>query len=103
MAELGAGLLKSTACSSINKVCGSGMKSVMIAYDAILAGSASVIVARGLESMSNAPYLLPKARQGFRYGHVKCLHHMAFGGLENAYDRKAIGTFPEATPCQQGL
>ncbi|HEX9390216.1 MAG TPA: acetyl-CoA C-acyltransferase [Usitatibacteraceae bacterium] len=102
-AVLGADLLKSTACSTINKVCGSGMKSVMIAYDAILAGSASVIVAGGMESMSNAPYLLPKARQGFRYGHVKCLDHMAFDGLENAYDGKAMGTFADATAVKYGF
>ena len=99
-AVLGGGLLLSTASSTVNKVCGSGMKTVMMAHDAILAGSANVIVAGGMESMSNAPYLLPKARQGFRYGHVKCLDHMAFDGLENAYDGKSMGTFADATAAK---
>ena len=102
-AVLGGGLLLSTASSTVNKVCGSGMKTVMMAHDAILAGSASVIVAGGMESMSNAPYLLPKARQGFRYGHVKCLDHMAFDGLENAYDGKSMGTFADATAAKYGF
>ena len=102
-AVLGAGLLKSTACTTLNKVCGSGMKSVMLGYDQILAGSASVILAGGMESMSNAPYLLPKARQGFRYGHVKALDHMAFDGLENAYDGKAMGIFADATAQKYGF
>jgi acetyl-CoA C-acetyltransferase len=102
-AVLGAGLLKSTACTTINKVCGSGMKSVMMAHDAILAGSASVIVAGGMESMSNAPHMLPKARQGYRYGHFKALDHMAFDGLENAYDGKAMGIFADATAAKYGF
>ena len=102
-AVLGAGLLKSTACSTLNKVCGSGMKTVMLGYDQIIAGSASVVLAGGMESMSNAPYLLPKARQGFRYGHVKALDHMAFDGLENAYDGKAMGIFADATAQKYGF
>jgi acetyl-CoA C-acetyltransferase len=102
-AVLGAGLLKSTACTTINKVCGSGMKSVMMAHDAILAGSANVIVAGGMESMSNAPHMLPKARQGYRYGHFKALDHMAFDGLENAYDGKAMGIFADATAAKYGF
>lgn len=99
-AVLGAGLLKSTACTTVNKVCGSGMKTVMMAYDAILAGSAEVILAGGMESMSNAPHMLPKARQGYRYGHVKVLDHMAFDGLENAYDGKSMGIFADATAAK---
>jgi acetyl-CoA C-acetyltransferase len=102
-AVLGAGLLNSTACSTLNKVCGSGMKAVMLAHDQIVAGSANVILAGGMESMSNAPYLLPKARQGFRYGHVKALDHMAFDGLENAYDGKAMGVFADATAQKYGF
>jgi acetyl-CoA C-acetyltransferase len=102
-AVLGAGLLKSTACTTLNKVCGSGMKAVMLGYDQIMAGSASVVLAGGMESMSNAPYLLPKARQGFRYGHVKALDHMAFDGLENAYDGKAMGIFADATAQKYGF
>src|ERR1043166_5749640 len=70
-AVLGAGLLKSTASSTINKVCGSGMKAVMLAHDQLLAGTATAMVAGGMESMSNAPHMLPKARQGYRYGHGK--------------------------------
>jgi acetyl-CoA C-acetyltransferase len=102
-AVLGAGLLKTTACTTINKVCGSGMKSVMMAYDAIAAGSATTILAGGMESMSNAPHLLPKARQGYRYGHFKALDHMAFDGLENAYDGKAMGIFADATAAKYGF
>jgi len=102
-AALGAGLTKSTPCTTINKVCGSGMKAVMLAHDQILAGSARVMVAGGMESMSNAPHLLPKARQGYRYGHAKVLDHMAYDGLENAYDGKAMGTFAEATAEKYGF
>jgi acetyl-CoA C-acetyltransferase len=102
-AVLGAGLLKSTACTTINKVCGSGMKSVMMGYDAILAGSANVVLAGGMESMSNAPHMLPKARQGYRYGHFKALDHMAFDGLENAYDGKSMGIFADATAAKYGF
>jgi len=75
----------------------------MLAYDSIMAGSANVMVAGGMESMSNAPYLLPKARQGFRYGHVKALDHMAFDGLENAYDGKSMGIFADATAAKYGF
>jgi acetyl-CoA C-acetyltransferase len=96
-AVLGAGLLKTTACATLNKVCGSGMKAAMLAYDQILAGSADVMIAGGMESMSNAPHMLPKARQGYRYGHVKALDHMAYDGLEDAYEGKAMGVYAEAT------
>ena len=102
-AALGADLLKSTACSTVNKVCGSGMKTVMMAHDAIIAGSAGVIVAGGMESMSNAPHMLPKARQGYRYGSFKALDHMAFDGLENAYDGKSMGIFADATAAKYGF
>ena len=102
-AVLGADLLKSTACSTVNKVCGSGMKTVMLGYDAILAGSASTVLAGGMESMSNAPHMLPKARQGYRYGHFKALDHMAFDGLENAYDGKSMGIFADATAAKYGF
>ena len=102
-AVLGADLLKSTACSTVNKVCGSGMKTVMMGYDAILAGSANVVLAGGMESMSNAPHMLPKARQGYRYGHFKALDHMAFDGLENAYDGKSMGIFADATAAKYGF
>ena len=102
-AVLGADLLKSTACSTVNKVCGSGMKTVMMASDAIIAGTANVIVAGGMESMSNAPHMLPKARQGYRYGHFKALDHMAYDGLENAYDGKSMGIFADATAVKYGF
>jgi acetyl-CoA C-acetyltransferase len=79
------------------------MKAVMLAHDQILAGSAAVVLAGGMESMSNAPHLLPKARQGYRYGHVKVLDHMAYDGLEDAYDGKAMGTFADATAEKYGF
>ena len=102
-AVLGADLLTSTTCSTVNKVCGSGMKTVMMGVDAILAGSADVVLAGGMESMSNAPHMLPKARQGYRYGHFKALDHMAFDGLENAYDGKSMGIFADATAAKYGF
>ena len=102
-ATIGAGLPKTTPASTLNKVCGSGMKAVMLATDQILAGSAAIMVAGGMESMSNAPHLLPKARQGYRYGHTKVLDHMALDGLENAYDGKAMGVFADATAEKYGF
>lgn len=95
-ATLGAGLPKSVGALTIHKVCGSGLKAVMLANDMLLAGSADVIVAGGQESMSNAPYLLPKARQGYRYGNSTVYDHMALDGLEDAYQRgTAMGVFAE--------
>lgn len=94
-AALGAGLPMSAASSTISKVCGSGMKAIMIGADAIRAGSAQIVVAGGMDSMTNAPYLLPKARSGYRYGHGEVLDHMALDGLQNAGDRRAMGEFAE--------
>ena len=94
-AALGADLALTTSCTTINKVCGSGMKSVMLANDLLKAGSNSVMVAGGMESMSNAPHMLPKARSGYRFGHGKLLDHMAFDGLEDAYEGLAMGVFAE--------
>ncbi len=102
-AVLGADLLSSTTCTTVNKVCGSGMKTAMMGFDAITAGSADIVLVGGMESMSNAPHLLPKARQGYRYGHVKVLDHMAFDGLENAYDGKSMGIFADATAAKYGF
>jgi acetyl-CoA C-acetyltransferase len=102
-AVLGAGLLNTTACTTVNKVCGSGMKTTMMGVDMILAGSASTVLVGGMESMSNAPHMLPKARQGYRYGHFKALDHMAFDGLENAYDGKSMGIFADATAAKYGF
>ena len=96
-AALGADLPKSTVCTTVNKVCGSGMKAAMLGHDAILAGSAKIVVAGGMESMSNAPYLLPKARGGYRMGHGQVLDHMFLDGLENAYDGALMGRFAEDT------
>jgi len=96
-AALAAGIPQSTPCAGISKVCGSGMKAVMLAHDLIKAGSNEVMVAGGMESMSNAPYLLEKARGGYRLGHGKVMDHMFLDGLEDAYfDRGALmGTFAE--------
>jgi len=94
-AALKAGLALSTACNTINKVCGSGMKAVMLAHDLIKTGSINIAVAGGMESMTNAPYLLPKAREGLRLGHHQLVDHMFFDGLENAADNALMGTFAE--------
>ncbi len=94
-ASLGAKLPKSLPCTTINKVCGSGMKAVMLGHDLILAGSANIVVAGGMESMSRAPYLIPGARAGLRMGHSKLIDHMFFDGLQNPYDGEMMGTFGE--------
>jgi acetyl-CoA C-acetyltransferase len=95
--SLGAGIPNSVPCTTVNKVCGSGMKTVMLASDAIRAGSARVLVAGGIESMTNAPYLLPKARGGYRMGHGEVLDHMFYDGLQNPYDGALMGNFADAT------
>ncbi|MGE6824245.1 acetyl-CoA C-acyltransferase [Pseudomonas soli] len=95
-AALGAGLDKHTTCTTLNKMCGSGMQAAILAHDQLLAGSADVIVAGGMESMTNAPYLLDKARGGYRMGHGKIIDHMFMDGLEDAYDKgRLMGTFAE--------
>jgi acetyl-CoA C-acetyltransferase len=95
-AALGAGLSLRTECTTVNKMCGSGMKAAMLAHDLLLAGSADIIVAGGMESMTNAPYLLDKARGGYRLGHGKIIDHMFLDGLEDAYDKgRLMGTFAE--------
>jgi acetyl-CoA C-acetyltransferase len=95
-AALGAGLPQGVVCSTVNKMCGSGMKAVMLGHDLLLAGSADVVLAGGMESMSNAPYLLERARTGYRMGHGKVLDHMFLDGLEDAYDKgRLMGTFAE--------
>ncbi|WP_337843656.1 acetyl-CoA C-acyltransferase [Rheinheimera sp.] len=96
-ATLKAGLPLSAGATTINKVCGSGLKAVMLASDLINAGSAQVVVAGGMESMTNSPYLLPKARAGMRMGHGEVKDHMMLDGLENAYDGKAMGCFAQKT------
>ena len=92
-AALGAGLPVSTGCTTVNKVCGSGMKAIMLGHDLIKAGSASIVVAGGMESMTNAPHLLNGSRTGVRYGSAELVDHMAFDGLTNPYDGKAMGVF----------
>jgi acetyl-CoA C-acetyltransferase len=95
-ASLGAGLPLSAGCTTVNKMCGSGMKAAMFAHDLLVSGSANTIVAGGMESMTNAPYLLPKARTGFRMGHQQAIDHMFCDGLEDAYDKgRLMGTFAE--------
>lgn len=102
-ATLKAGLPLSAGATTINKVCGSGLKAVMLASDLLKAGSADVVVAGGMESMSNAPYLLPKARGGMRMGHGEIKDHMMLDGLENAYDGKAMGCFAQDTADLKGI
>ncbi|MGV2872135.1 acetyl-CoA C-acyltransferase [Colwellia sp. E150_009] len=102
-AAIAADLALSTVCTTINKVCGSGMKAAMQAHDALLAGSIEVAVAGGMESMSNAPYILPKARAGMRMGHGQVLDHMMLDGLENAYDGISMGCFAQETADEAGF
>jgi acetyl-CoA C-acetyltransferase len=84
-------------CTTLNKVCGSGMKTTMLGHDLIRAGSAKIVLTGGMESMSNAPYLMPKARAGYRMGHQEVLDHMFFDGLQNPYDGNMMGYFAEQT------
>lgn len=102
-AALGAGIPEGVPTTTVNKVCGSGMKTVMMARDALLAGDAKIVVAGGMESMSNAPYLLPKARSGMRLGHGEVRDHMFTDGLENAYDGQLMGNFAECTADKYGF
>lgn len=94
-AALKAGLANSVPCTTVNKVCGSGMKTVMMGADALAAGHADVVVAGGMESMSNAPYMLAKARAGYRLGHGELLDHMFLDGLQDAYEGGLMGNFAE--------
>lgn len=102
-ASLGAGLPQSTGATTVNKVCGSGMKTIMLAHDLLKAGTNDVMVAGGMESMSLAPYLLPTGRFGQRFGHGKTLDHMAFDGLEDAYEGQAMGVYAEQTVEKYGF
>ncbi|MDL2195475.1 thiolase family protein [Shewanella algae] len=102
-AVLGAGLPQSVGATTVNKVCGSGMKTVMLAHDLIKAGSANIVIAGGMESMSQAPYLLDKVRGGMRMGHGKVLDHMFLDGLEDAYTGGAMGTFAQKIADDFGL
>lgn len=102
-ASLAAKIPTSAGCTTINKVCGSGMKAIMFAHDLIKAGSASVVVAGGMESMTNAPHLLNGSRTGIRYGSGELLDHMAWDGLTNPYDKQAMGVFGDAACAKYGF
>ncbi|WP_285445584.1 thiolase family protein [Xanthomonas sp. fls2-241-TYG-148] len=102
-AAIAAGIPTSTGATTINKVCGSGMKAIMFGHDLIKAGSANIVVAGGMESMSNAPHLLPNSRTGNRYGNFQAVDHMAWDGLTNPYDGQAMGVFGEATAEKFGF
>jgi acetyl-CoA C-acetyltransferase len=103
-AALGAGLTQHTPCTTLNKMCGSGMQAAILGHDLLMAGSANVIIAGGMESMSNAPYLLDRARAGYRMGHGRVLDHMFLDGLEDAYDKgRLMGTFAEDCAQQHNI
>jgi len=102
-AALGAGLPKGVPCATVNKMCGSGMEALVLGHDLIAAGSASVVVAGGLESMTNAPYLMPKARRGYRMGHQEVLDHMFYDGLQDIYEGHMMGHFAEQTSQKYGF
>jgi acetyl-CoA C-acetyltransferase len=102
-AAIGAGIPLATPATTINKMCGSGLKAVMMAADQIRAGNAGIVLAGGLESMTNAPYLLPKARGGYRLGHGEVLDHMFYDGLQSPFDGKLMGCFADATAGKYGF
>ena len=102
-AALGAGLPTSVPSTTVNKMCGSAMRAVMLGADQILAGSAQVVVAGGIESMTNAPFLLPKARAGYRMGHQEVIDHMFFDGLQSPWDGQLMGCFADATSEKYGF
>jgi acetyl-CoA C-acetyltransferase len=102
-AALAAGIPPAVGCTTINKVCGSGMKAIMLAHDLIKAGSATTVVAGGMESMTNAPHMIPNSRTGNRYGNFEAVDHMAWDGLTNPYDGKAMGVFAENCADKYGF
>ncbi len=102
-AAIDAGIPVGTACTTVNKMCGSGMMTIMLGNDQILAGSAAVVVAGGLESMSNAPYLLPRARAGYRMGHQEVLDHMFYDGLQDPWEGQMMGHYAEQTAGKYGF
>ncbi|QNN76556.1 thiolase family protein [Pseudoxanthomonas mexicana] len=102
-ASRAAGIPDAAGATTINKVCGSGMKAIMLGHDLIKAGSASIVVAGGMESMSNAPHVIPNSRTGNRYGNFQAVDHMAWDGLTNPYDGQAMGVFAEATVAKFGF
>jgi acetyl-CoA C-acetyltransferase len=102
-AALGAGIPVGTPCTTVNKMCGSGMQTLVLGHDQLLAGSAAVVVAGGMESMTNAPYLLPKARRGFRMGHQQVVDHMFIDGLQDIYEGNMMGHYAEVTSQKYGF
>ncbi|MDH4126835.1 MAG: acetyl-CoA C-acetyltransferase, partial [Gammaproteobacteria bacterium] len=102
-AALGAGIANGTACTTVNKMCGSGMATIMLAHDLLKAGSATVVVAGGFESMSNAPFLLPKARRGYRMGHQEVIDHMFYDGLQDPWKGLMMGHYADATAERYGF
>lgn len=102
-AAINAGIPTGTACTTVNKMCGSGMMTIMLGHDLIRAGSAAVIVAGGLESMTNAPYLLPRARGGYRMGHQEVLDHMFYDGLQDPWQGQMMGHYAEKTAEKYGF
>lgn len=102
-ASLKAGVPTSVGCTTVNKVCGSGLKAVMLGHDAIKAGSSEIVAAGGMESMTNAPYLLPKARGGQRMGHGEIIDHMFWDGLQSPYDQQMMGMFGEMCADKYGF
>jgi len=102
-AAINAGIPVGASCTTVNKMCGSGMKSIMLGHDQLAAGSAAVVVAGGLESMSNAPYLLPKARAGYRMGHQEVLDHMFYDGLQDPWKGQMMGHYAEETAKKYGF
>jgi acetyl-CoA C-acetyltransferase len=102
-AAIGAGIPVGAACTTVNKMCGSGMMSIMLAHDQIVAGSAGIVIAGGLESMSNAPFLLPKARRGYRMGHQEVIDHMFYDGLQDPWQGQMMGHYAEQTAAKYGF
>ncbi len=102
-AAIEAGIPVGTACTTVNKMCGSAMMTIMLGHDLLVAGSASVVVAGGLESMSNAPYLLPKARRGYRMGHQEVLDHMFYDGLQDPWQGRMMGHYADDTAEKYGF
>ena len=102
-AALGGGIPTGVPCTTVNKMCGSGMQTVVLGHDQIMANSANIVVAGGLESMTNAPYMMPKARRGFRMGHQEVLDHMFFDGLQDIYDGHMMGHYAEVTAQKYGF
>ena len=102
-AALGGGIPIGVPCTTVNKMCGSGMQTVVLGHDMIMANSAAIVVAGGLESMTNAPYMMPKARRGFRMGHQEVLDHMFFDGLQDIYEGNMMGHYAEVTAQKYGF